>query len=426
MKKLISLTMVKNEASVIESFIRYNMNFIDKMIIIDNGCVDETIEIINCLIKEGYDIEIYNESYMGYDQYVIENKYLYKIANEMESDIIIPLDADEFIVGNDNRKEMFDNLDLNKVYYINWRTYVVTDNDDNNERFVPKRIKYIRSDECGYRDGEEKVSKIILPTELIRKYNIIMQAGHHSIIKKEGLMIEHQDNIKLAHFPIRSKYQMESKIFTGILNDILWHKREGGQSNHWFILSKKLLEDSNIIDIIKMSTEYGLEKDVIAKLDYQKDIIYHPIDLSNCKNIDIKYNDMADINVLKNIVKTAETIAIKCHNIQNKLDSGTVQPKKRILIYGTGSYAKRAFVNIDQNLFDILAYVDSDSNKEFMVINDKLIISPDKIKFFKYDKIIIASTFYKEIQNKLMEFHIKDEDIEDISYLTKVYIDSIS
>ncbi len=50
--KIISFTMVNNESEIIESFIRYNYNFIDEMVIIDNGCTDNTMQIIFNLIKE--------------------------------------------------------------------------------------------------------------------------------------------------------------------------------------------------------------------------------------------------------------------------------------------------------------------------------------------------------------------------------------
>ena len=46
---IVSFTMVNNESEIIESFVRYNYNFVDQMVIIDNGCTDNTIEIINNL-----------------------------------------------------------------------------------------------------------------------------------------------------------------------------------------------------------------------------------------------------------------------------------------------------------------------------------------------------------------------------------------
>lgn len=56
--KVVSFTMVNNESEIIESFIRYNYNFVDEMVVIDNGCTDNTVEILHNLIHEGYKITI--------------------------------------------------------------------------------------------------------------------------------------------------------------------------------------------------------------------------------------------------------------------------------------------------------------------------------------------------------------------------------
>ena len=51
--KIVSLTMVGNESEIIESFIRYNSHFIDKMIFVSTCCIDNTLLIIRNLISEG-------------------------------------------------------------------------------------------------------------------------------------------------------------------------------------------------------------------------------------------------------------------------------------------------------------------------------------------------------------------------------------
>lgn len=37
--KIVSITMVKNESDIIESFIRYTLNIVDEMIILNNGAL---------------------------------------------------------------------------------------------------------------------------------------------------------------------------------------------------------------------------------------------------------------------------------------------------------------------------------------------------------------------------------------------------
>ena len=62
MKKIFTVSMIKNEADIVETFVRYTMNFAIKMFFIDNGCSDGSIEILRKLINEGFDIEIYSEA----------------------------------------------------------------------------------------------------------------------------------------------------------------------------------------------------------------------------------------------------------------------------------------------------------------------------------------------------------------------------
>ena len=48
--------MVKNEMDIIESFVRYNVNYLDGMIILDNGSTDNTLNILKSLKNEGLPI----------------------------------------------------------------------------------------------------------------------------------------------------------------------------------------------------------------------------------------------------------------------------------------------------------------------------------------------------------------------------------
>jgi len=126
--KIVSFTMVNNESEIIESFIRYNYNFVDEMVIIDNGCTDSTIRIVRNLISEGFKITIYDESLEAYNQYRLDNKYLNKIIDEIKPDIILPMDADEFLTGDTNPRDVLEHLELDCIYYVTWRRYVTKKN----------------------------------------------------------------------------------------------------------------------------------------------------------------------------------------------------------------------------------------------------------------------------------------------------------
>ena len=55
-KQIFSISMVKNEIDVIESFVRYHINIFEGMIFLDDGSTDKTVKILNFLKKEGLPI----------------------------------------------------------------------------------------------------------------------------------------------------------------------------------------------------------------------------------------------------------------------------------------------------------------------------------------------------------------------------------
>jgi glycosyltransferase involved in cell wall biosynthesis len=57
--KIAAVTGVKNEADIIESFIRHNQKFIDEFYIIDDS-IDGTREILASLANEGVPIVLLN------------------------------------------------------------------------------------------------------------------------------------------------------------------------------------------------------------------------------------------------------------------------------------------------------------------------------------------------------------------------------
>lgn len=406
--------MIKNEADIIESFVRYNMNFLEKMIFIDNGCTDDTIKILDLLKEENYNIEIYNEAHLDYEQYMLENKYLYKIAREYECDFVIPLDADEFLCSDSDLVEEMNKLSPDSIHYIYWRTYIIT-NDDAINGDILSSMNYIRDQKY-----DSTYTKVIIPKQLLLKYPIMISMGHHTVEGFQEIKININKNIKLAHYPVRSKAQLIRKIYLGTLSQVMRSKRTEGQGGHWFHLYRKLMSNQDI-DLVYESYSYSMSQDEISAFNLDTDIHYKPIDISQCKNTKCKYTDYSQLTLEKYLLLSMEIICLK-NVINNHSDTwmtGTTDIRPRCFIYGTGGKAKGLFSSIDKNRFNILAYIDSDKNKEFMIFEDKLVISPDKIKFFDYDIIIIASTYYNEIRDTLIKYHIDDNKIEDYTYFVR-------
>lgn len=313
-KQIFSISMVKNEMDIIESFVRYNANIFDGMIILDNGSTDNTLKILQLLKSEGLPLYIFEDEEQEFEQFTKRNQLLLKAFNEFEADIIVPLDADEFIISKDkgNPRKIIEKIESNTFGMVKWKTYVPDFNNDKNKKFIPKNIILARDESL------ERYYKVIIPKELVKNYEAKLSTGSHNLLydKKYENRIKRVicPNLRIAHFPIRSKEQTFSKIVVGWINDLHRLDRRVNDSFHWQKIFNKLKENEEISneDVVNFAKEFAL-KDDISQINLQDD----PIDLTFCKNIDIKYTN-TKINPMSNLLEACEWLSLSYLNLKNE------------------------------------------------------------------------------------------------------------
>src|SRR5215210_7337582 len=95
--KLVAISRVKNEADIIEAFVRHHSFYFDQIIVLDHGSSDATYEILGALQREGLPLVVFREASIGYDQNRYMTKLLHCAVSQFGADWVAPLDADEFI-----------------------------------------------------------------------------------------------------------------------------------------------------------------------------------------------------------------------------------------------------------------------------------------------------------------------------------------
>lgn len=403
--KIISFTKVANDCEVIESFIRYNSQYVDKMLFVSSCCVDNTLTIIRNMIREGFNIELIEEADISFEERYLDNKYLRMIAQEAEYDLILPVDADEFITGDGNPREIMEKLPLDRVYFVNWYNYVMTEADDMQEAFIPKRLIHVNS---GAKTND--VCKAIIPGRLILEKNIVTSAGRH-VVTGEAVKTEFLSNLRLAHYPSVSKDQYLLRIYEGMIKSII-RTDQGNREGVHRRIQYAMLKAGN--DVYEVAGQYGYG---ITDKDEQS-IKKEPLDLKylDQSKLVISYPDLAHTDIIHGLVKTGQLMAIKAY-IQD-LKSIAYEKRKNILIFGAGGEAEKLLNGVSENLINVLAYIDSDNTKQFGMHNRRLVIPPDYCRFFRYDKIIISSNkYYDEMLQILLELGIKRENIGNAGWL---------
>ena len=177
-KQIFSISMVKNEMDIIESFVRYHINIFDGMIFLDNNSTDKTLTILTLLKNEGLPIYIIEDEDEEFNFQKKINRILLIAVEKFKADIIVPLDADEFLISSNkgNPKEILERIEFPNFSLAKWKTFVPTFDKDNVEKFIPSKIIYARD------DAVEKFYKAILPKELVEQCNVELINGSHDLI----------------------------------------------------------------------------------------------------------------------------------------------------------------------------------------------------------------------------------------------------
>lgn len=237
--RIIGISCVRDEDDIIESFVRHNLAYLDKLYVIDNLSKDNTASILASLANEGLAVEVWQSTSCSNQQSRAITAAINKLASlEPTADFAFPLDADEFL-GGPNRQSLIE--DLKKIGpdgygVIPWKTYVPIESDLENldpSISATSRMTHRRNIE-GY-----QIYKVVIPRALFGRMRI--RQGNHSIDRLDGGACQkYMLSTPLCHFPIRSANQLIAKII--LFNHSQRLKKDGRpkDSFHWTELAESI------------------------------------------------------------------------------------------------------------------------------------------------------------------------------------------
>ena len=406
--KIVSFTMVNNESEIIESFIRYNYNFVDEMVIIDNGCTDSTIKIVRNLINEGIKIKVYDESLEAYNQYRLDNKYLNKIIEEIKPDIILPLDADEFLTGEENPRDVLEQLSLDSIYYVTWRWYVMTREDDQNEAFIPRKMKYCLTQPAwNYSDGTP-VTKTIIPANYYKKMGLTLSMGHHTVFGNDKAKITRLDNLQFAHYRAISEQQLIYKTCCYTMRDIatMENNFETAQRTNQMVIIERGLSMWDAAE----EASYG---------GYTHEVEKNPLELRFCKKCDfeMKYVGLSSESIERRILYTGREMAVRAYNSErSKNEKKFLKP---LVLWLDGIRGEECIfpnpsnqLTILTEMYNVRGLITTTEEIKFLKANYRLIVTPDFVKFLPHEYIVISDSLnFERVRNNLINAGLDGEKI---------------
>ena len=215
MTRISAVGMVRNEADIVESFVRHTLMFVDEVRLVDHLSTDRTPEILEQLQGEGLPLQV--ERYTGNAriQEILATR-LAQEAFEAGAEWVIPLDCDEFIDVPDSGKfrEALADLDSERVAWWPWISMVPGSADNDIEIDPARRI--------GNRLATERkiTSKCLVHKGIADVRGWQFAPGNHHV-RRLGLtplaMVQMPVRFALRHYPIRSLDQWMSKMVLGRL-----------------------------------------------------------------------------------------------------------------------------------------------------------------------------------------------------------------
>ncbi|MCL2877457.1 MAG: HAD-IA family hydrolase [Acidobacteria bacterium] len=215
--RIAAIAMVKNEQDIIEPFVRHNIRFLDHMMVLDNGSVDDTRPILKKLNAEFSNLMVVSDDSFGYTQSERMTLLLNRSQAIFPADFVVLLDADEFICCTDPASfaDVLARIPSGGFGMVAWSTFVLT----------PKMLSSLGKDEEDHframtwrrRVEWEPYHKAIVRLDGNSAADVLITQGNHSVCSARGVVLAHVflPELKLCHYPVRSREQLIAKAVVG-------------------------------------------------------------------------------------------------------------------------------------------------------------------------------------------------------------------
>ena len=217
MNKIVVVSLVANSADIIESFVRHSLTFADALIILDHDSADATPVILQQMLAEGLPITVHSLAQVELAHDAIMLSLVQEAVECYGADIVLPLDADEFLVGSEDVRGILQQLAAERLYQVRLWQYELAEPEQEQTLFLLART-------CR-RNKRPGAPKILLGGQVIRQASFQLAQGCHYAyrivegkrVSMPGVSLEKK--LHLAHFQWRSGEQIRSKVVDGWISN---------------------------------------------------------------------------------------------------------------------------------------------------------------------------------------------------------------
>lgn len=264
--KLYGAAMLRNEADIVESFVRHNLAVLDGLSVVDHGSVDGTSEILAALVAEGLPLAVERDERKAQLQSEIITHQV-RVGFERGADFVFALDADEFIKAR-SVAQLSDALravprGLHAVAH--WQTYV----PDFAAPIAAHPLALARRRLVQERHG---LHKVIVARHFVAEPESVVAGGNHLVLPHASDTVPVQpvrharlsaDVVAVAHLPVRSGRQLAGKVRIGWLAHLAARRSNPDLAFHWRELYEELRDGQTFTpeQLAEIAANYGIPRE---------------------------------------------------------------------------------------------------------------------------------------------------------------------
>jgi hypothetical protein len=259
--RLFGVSMVRNEADIVEAFVRHNLAVLDGLIVVDHGSIDGTSGILAKLQAEGLPLRVMSERDPAYRQSATITRLARQALAQDAADFVFALDADEFLKldARATLERALSEVPAAAHAVMHWLTYVPDAFEGCPGPFGPGHLWWrLKTERLGQ-------FKVIAGRGLLERPEDMVVMGNHCVQSPDEVAVRpharlRQDVVALAHCPVRSRSQLQGKIIVGYLAHLAAQPKDRRLGHHWRDLYAELRAGADLPEerLREIACNYGL------------------------------------------------------------------------------------------------------------------------------------------------------------------------
>ena len=300
--------MVRNEADVIEAFVRHNLGLLDGLALVDHASCDGTAEILAALQREGLPLLIEQDARPAFRQSEHLTRIARTLLRERNADFVFALDADEFLRATPRSRleEALAAVPAGMHALVHWATYVPATFGET-APFGPAHLRRRLKEE---RQPPLAQHKVVVGRGFLEQASHRIADGNHFVVTAgQRLPGPHarvrRDVAIVAHCPVRSRSQLESKVILGHLSYRARPSGDEGGGFHWRDLYEEIRAGGTLTDerLLEIACNYSVWRSDWLSVE-RVELVDDPVPLT----CDVRYRPKAELDTLRRLMRFAETL----------------------------------------------------------------------------------------------------------------------